>query len=370
MGNDYKSLEEQYTNTRLLIGLKSNGRLKELNAILQCLGHIKILANYTKYKFDNVEDIKIYKSYHKTEKCLTDSFKSIIEKIWPKDVKGKVGEALKTVKKVEESKEFMEMVYSINPNYNENQEFLFDFIILRLHQELNKVQNQKKQVETKILPNQGEALKNYYETVIKQNQSKISDHFFGTNYTLILCCGCQKYLYKFTGFINIYYSLDLVSNYKLTTCRLGNNPLYINKIPNFSEVNIYDCLLFSQQIINCFQTCTNCKYMTYNYIKNAIYASPIILTIIFNRNVYLPNICFSIEEQIDISQFVEYKVNTKYELIGIIYSTNINHFIAFSKNPIDKKWYCYDDDKVEVKNNFYEICATNTIPYTLFYQRA
>ena len=89
MGNSFNSIEEQYINTELLIGLKENEKLKEMNAILQCLFHVTPLVDYFKYKFDNIEDIESYKLYHKKKICLTDSLKDLIDKVWPKDVKGK-----------------------------------------------------------------------------------------------------------------------------------------------------------------------------------------------------------------------------------------------------------------------------------------
>ena len=128
MGNNFNSIEEQYTNTELLIGLKENEKLKEMNAILQCLFHVTPLVDYFKYKFDNIEDIESYKLYHKKKICLTDSLKDLIDKVWPKDVKGKRDGNLQKITRIEESKEFLEKIYKINPNFDENQEFIINFI--------------------------------------------------------------------------------------------------------------------------------------------------------------------------------------------------------------------------------------------------
>ena len=373
MGNNFSSLEEQYINTKILIGFQKNIKINELNALLQCLCHIKALADYAKYKFDKIEDIQSYKTFHKSKKCLTDSFKDIVEKIWPKDVKGKSDESLKTFSKTEQSKDFIEMIYKINPNYNENQNLLIEFIIKRLHEELNKVKDQNKNSNNsyamKAVTDKNIALKNYGDKFAKENQSKISDYFYGTYYNLTFCYGCQRYLYVFQPYTYGRYSLDQVFKYKRETYYSGKNILYMNKPINFNEVNIYDCLFFDLQIQTSFQTCTNCKFMNNIQKKNIIFVSPIILTFIFNKNVFLQNISFSFEERINISQLVEKQINITYELIGIIFNPFENHYVAYCKNPIDNKWYSYDDDKVEAKNNFEEIRMIIGCPYMLFYQR-
>ena len=90
---------------------KENEKLKELNAILQCLIHVTPLVDYFKDKFDKIEDIGADKSFHKKKLCLTDSLKELIDKVWPKDVKGKRDGNLQEISKVEESKELLGMIY-------------------------------------------------------------------------------------------------------------------------------------------------------------------------------------------------------------------------------------------------------------------
>ena len=51
----YKSIKSQFNNIQLLIGLQKNEDFTELNSVLQCLCNIKPLADYFKYKFDNIK---------------------------------------------------------------------------------------------------------------------------------------------------------------------------------------------------------------------------------------------------------------------------------------------------------------------------
>ena len=66
----YTSIKSQYCKTTLLIGLKQNPKLQELNAILQCLCHIETLVNYVKYKYEHINQIKSYVLRKKKGKSL------------------------------------------------------------------------------------------------------------------------------------------------------------------------------------------------------------------------------------------------------------------------------------------------------------
>ena len=79
----YTSIDEQFKKIRLLIGLNENEQIKELNAFLQCLIHIKPLVNYIKYKFEKIKERKAYSSYHRSGKCLSDAFRDLIDKLFP-----------------------------------------------------------------------------------------------------------------------------------------------------------------------------------------------------------------------------------------------------------------------------------------------
>ena len=369
MGSSFDSVEKQYINTKILIGLKENPRLKELNAVLQCLFHITPLTNYIKYKFDKIEDIEAYKKFHKKEICLTDCLKDLMDKVWPKDLKGKEGDSLKTAEKTEESKEILDMIYKIEPNYDENQEFLINFIIMRLHQELNKIHpNGEKYIQSNQT-NKDAAFKTFREDFLKEHQSKISDYCFGTYYTRTFCFNCKNDFYNFQPYIYGIYSLDQVYNYKYETIQYGRNELYRNTMYNIYQINIYDCLYFDRQLKYTMLTCKHCKFMTQCSFKNVIFLSPKVLVFIFNQNIALCNAKFITEEKINIKYFVEQKVHINYDLVGIVFKNfSQNRYAAFCKSPIDKQWYFYNDAQVQKAISFQQIIMNNGIPYMLFYQ--
>ena len=81
---------------------------------------------------------------------------------------------------------------------------------------------------------------------------------------------------------------------------------------------------------------------------------------------------FDLWECFNLNNYVEKNKNQCfYNLIGIVaYNININHFIAYCKNTIDKNWYKYNDDIVSGINIniINEINNSSFFPLILFYQ--
>ena len=349
-------LKNKFADIQLLIGLKENEDLKELNAILQCLSHIEIIAQYFKYKFSRIQKIESYKKYHSEDKSLCDAFKGIIEKIYPNYLTKRIEYKNKPILKTEQSKNFLKKIYDIEPNYNQNQELL-DFILMRLHEELNKAKNSTKIYSILTQTDKESAQKNYAKNFKKENQSLISDNFFWTYYTVTFCMNCGSYLYNFQYCKYKFFSLEQIYTYKLNMFGL-------------TGISLFDCLTFDLQMKNSFQLCKKCGIEANCNIKENIFVTPKILIFLFIKNINSQNIKFFIEEKIDMSQFVENKSNIIYDLFGVINISFQNKYIAYCKSLIDNKWYSYEDEKVEIKNNFQEIANANEIPYILFYQLA
>ena len=354
-GKDY-NITVSFGRTTLLIGLKKNNNLFELNSFLQCICHIQPIVNKIKCNYNNIKNQKEFKECKRNGKCLTVPFKELIDKIWQDDAKRSKG---KDHMKIESSEEIIKMIYKIFPQYNENQQLLINFFLMRLHTELNKAENNNQ--NNNILnpeSNKKNALKNYLNNFQEQNMSIISDYFFGTYYTSLTCAFCKYNQFKFFPYIYGYYSINQVYQYKIITWKNGQNAFYRNININLNEVNIYDCLYFDQQKKTNFQHCKKCGNTIIHNYQNIIYVTPTILSFIFNKNDFISyNINFLIEENINVNFF------------GIIFYFSPNRYIAYSKNPVDKRWYCYDDENVSVEKNFQEIIANNFIPYMLFYKQ-
>ena len=364
-----KNIQSQYTMIDLLVGLNPNNQLYELNALLQCLCHIEPLVNYFKYKFKEIKKINSYKKSKNNGLCLAECFKKIIDDLWPDiDIKNK--SEIITNYNTKSSKEFLDMIYKINPNYNENQEYLIKFLQNRLHEELNMVENKYNNYINNVnndLRDKKKSFDNYLNNFKQNNKSKISDIFYGTYYSYSqFFCGHQEY--NFQSYTFGFYSFQQVLQNKISTYQSGQNPLYINRIFNPNEINIYDCLFYDSQIKSGYKLCEICSVEQQCSNKNIIYSAPKILCFVFNKNENVPMSNFNIENNININHFSEIKNMINYELIGIIVYFYPNRYVAFCKNPVNMLWYSYENDKVEKMFTIEEILNKRLIPYMLFYQ--
>ena len=105
-----------------------------------------------------------------------------------------------------------------------------------------------------------------------------------------------------------------------------------------------------------------------------LYNSPEVLTIILNRGKGLQfDVEFIFPLDLNINKYVlDKNCDTNYELVGVVIpigSEMSEHFIAFCKSPVNKKWYRYNDAVVTQCNNVMHEINSNGIPYILYYQR-
>ena len=105
---------------------------------------------------------------------------------------------------------------------------------------------------------------------------------------------------------------------------------------------------------------------------NKLFNLPNILIIILNygkNGVYKCNVNFP--EVIDLHSYVQNGIITIMELYGVIShigeSSMSGHFVAYCKNKINRKWYIYNDSRVEICKN--EKDYLNYMPYILFYRK-
>ena len=162
---------------------------------------------------------------------------------------------------------------------------------------------------------------------------------------------------------------------------MKNNAIQNNNILiNNNCVSIYECFYYNQKS-ELFtgdnrNYCNICKQLWDSNYTSKIYVSPNNLIIILNRgkgNIYDVKLDFS--ETIDITQFVLQKDKPQiiYNLYGVI--THIgqsganDHFVASCKNPIDNKWYRFNDAFVNHINNFQKEVIEFGTPCLLFYKK-
>jgi len=225
---------------------------------------------------------------------------------------------------------------------------------------------------------------NYFFKDFTKECSIISDIFFGFTETTNESLYCKNYYnsqginnpicYNYGIFNCLIFPLEEVKNMKNNANQ--NNNIQINN----NCVSIYECFYYNQKS-ELFSGenknyCNICKQNYESIYTSKIFISPNVLILILNRgkgNIYDVKLDFT--ETIDITQFVLQKDKPLiiYNLYGVI--THIGEsgpnarFVASCKNPIDKKWYRFNDAFINPIYNFEKEIIGFGTPYILFYQK-
>ena len=377
-----------------LIGLENLAFTSYLNATLQCLCQIEKIVNYFKYNNKINEKLKQYKDNNINE-TITFAFKNIIENLWPSNsdyINNEYNHQNMNNKYYSPYifKEILIKMYNIN---NKEPKDLINFLITKLHDELNKapkniiVNNNNFEIDQS---NKMVMLSNFAQKFIKENQSIISDIFYGIKYNCIECSNCKIIKYYFHSYLLLVFPLDEIKNYKIKQLQnfmlLNQNFMLIDpiiyqqnllnvqlNIQTINSVNIYDCFEFEQNkecfIFNNSQYCNNCNNMYPFLNKNILYTIPEILIIALNREIS-SNIKLEFAEDLNLMNFIEMKdTGFQLKLIGVITYVGNENYISYCKSPIDYQWYKYENDSVSKVLNFNEQILNYGVPYILFYQK-
>ena len=373
-----------------------------MNATIQCFSQIEKLTLY----FLKDPYIKEVFQKYKGRDCLSSSFQELIQNLWPLDKK-----ILKSKYRGKNSnneyyipEKFKEKISKMNELFkgaqaNDSKD-LVNFIVMQLHEELNK--GEKLDNNQDIMQNDEMSIyNNFCQSCFQENNSIISNLFYGVNGTMYECQRCKTRKYNFQVSFFYIFPLEEVRQYKIRQneqqlqLRIQNlmannmidyitaqNMLACNNIENqnISSVTLYDCFIYNQKIdymvgenamfCNQCQKTENCAYET--YITNP----PEIMIIVLNRGQGIQyKVKCEFSEYIDIGAYVRYSNNIpyKYKLIGVVThmgeSGANGHFVAFCRSPIDNKWYNYNDDLCFLVNNVQNNIIDYAMPYILFYQK-
>ena len=344
------------------IGLQNIGATCYMNATLQCFCHIEKFVNYFKY---NQQVISMVKS---NKNNLTSSFKLLIEKLWPNNHDESYPQ------KYYAPEEFKNKISKLNPLFEgiaaNDAKDLVNFIIMTLHLELNKAEKRNTNNNNNFIDqrNQQIMFNNFAQNFALENQSIISDLFYGINCNITQCCNCNSNIYNYQIYFFLVFPLEEVRKFK-------NNNIFNN------PVNIYDCFDYDRKINLMYgensMYCNYCRQNTSCKMCTCLTTGPEILILLLNRGHGIEfNVKINFMEELDLSNYIEYK-NTgfKYKLIGVI--THIGesgmggHFIAYCKDPISQSWNKYNDAIVsEVQEQDFQREVINfAMPYLLFYQK-
>ena len=262
---------------------------------------------------------------------------------------------------------------------------LVNFIIITLHEELNKYKD--------CNPNNNNNIKNFS----KENKSIITDKFIGISHTVTKCSKCLIDKHNFETYFFLDFPLEEIRKYKLQLVLNQNlmitnqNNINMNKIfqQNLkkiqllenNQVNIFDCFEYNQKPENFVGEnaiyCNNCKMQLPFIYSSYLYSGPSILILVLNRGQGMQyKVKLEFYTELNLSNFIQARQNNEniiYDLIGVVTrmgeSGSSGHFIATCKSPIDSLWYQYDDDLVSRVDNFTEQVLNSAMPYILFYQK-
>jgi len=343
----------KFYNFPPLIGLKNESNLNYINSILQCLSQTKPLTNYFLRK--SIEDLNgnIAKEYFK-----------LIQKLWSKNI----------ISSSISSNDFIKIIEERNSSFKSGlpgyyKEFII-FILDNIHNDLKKNKNKNFNNEQLNEYDQKNAFNHYYNEFMKEC-SVISDIFIGTFEKKGIC---SKFLnnyfskgipisYKYEKFNTLIFPLEKINNYK--------NQLLLGRQEKRNVVTLDDCFKYSQK-----ESLNNCDYCKEFDLKESsnIYIAPNILIIILDRGKdILSDIKFEFEETIDITQFVIKKEKDEdkmiYNLYAVLTHNYQNHFVSYCKSPVNKNWYKFDDDKVNINEGFAKRVINFINPDILFYQK-
>jgi ubiquitin C-terminal hydrolase len=176
-----------------LIGLDNIGATCYMNATLQCFCHMEKFVNFFKYGDQIIELVR------KDKKKLSSSFRLLIEKLWPENYNENYH--IKSYAPYE----FKMKISSMNKLFEgiaaNDAKDLVNFIIMTLHEELNKAGKSTNNNYNNTVVDQTSqqlTLKNFTNIFTMTNQSIISDLFYAMNCSITKCgnCGVQTFNYQ------------------------------------------------------------------------------------------------------------------------------------------------------------------------------
>ena len=376
---NFKKLNDEFTEDPK-IGLQNIGATCYMNATLQCLSHIKELVEYFKYHNN---------SEFNNSKSLSSSFKTLIENLWNKN----------TTKKYYAPNDFKEKISILSPLFKgvaaNDAKDLINFLIMTLHEELNKVKNPVNNYCSNIFQDQRNSylmFQNFIKEFTNQNQSIVSDLFYAMNCNTIQCWRCRNRSYNYQTYFFLIFPLEEVRIHNINECQkeyysnifnYSNNKCYYNLNKhidaNNKKVTIYDCFNYGLKIDTMAgdnaMYCKYCNQTLPSNMRTTLVTGPKILIIILNRGKGIEfDVKLNFHEELDLGNYIELKdTGTQYKLIGVIThmggSDMSGHFIATCRDPFSNKWYKFNDATVSEVIDFKNEVINYAMPYVLFYEK-
>ena len=376
------------------IGLENIGAAHYMNATLQCLCKTIKLTNYF---IDPKNKDKIFRNNivqkNKNYLELSTSYYDLIQHLW--DKKNKRG--------FYSPNDFKNKICQMNSLFQGDSEGdskdLISFILMKLHEELNEANNVKNHNNNINIDqfDRNKVINNFFEDFKKENNSIISDLFYGVIENISECINCKnrnknqglksKYKYTFQSINFIIFPLEEVCKYRNNKfIQINANimtPNMMTDILNNNRVFIMDCFEYYQNpvLMNGENKiyCNICKKKNDANYRTKIYYSPKTMILILDRGKNLQfKVGIDFLPSIDITKYIDKNynsgLNAEYDLYAVLTHIENNkengHYLAFCKSHDGaKKWYCYNDSKVTEIKDFIKQIHNYGMPYILFYER-
>ena len=222
------------------VGLVNIGSTCYMNATLQCFCQILEFASY--FKYNSYVNYVINKFKKNKEHCLTDSFKKLIEAIWPEEGRNK-----ELINKYHEPYDFKNKISAMDPLFKsysaKDAKDLVNFIVMTLHTELNKEDDknsnnlinyanidQRNQLQTFSI----------FITDFKSNfRSFISGLFYAIQQTQTQCLTCKTIQFNFQTYFFLIFPLEEVKKYTINKiCMNSFNNMNNNMNMNYINYNM------------------------------------------------------------------------------------------------------------------------------------
>ena len=354
-------------------GLSNIGATCYMNSTLQCFFHIKKFTDFFRYNPQIRNDNRTT--------TLSYSFRKIID-----DLHSNNNDSGDNNNSSISPYEFKEKISNMNPLFRgisaNDAKDLVNFIIMTLHEELNKSPKNKNNFinYNKFIVQRNEkiTLYNFLKDFNNNNNSIIKDLFYAINGTMTQCSNCFNILYNYQVYFFLVFPLEEIRKFKLYN-NFNNNQLNIINNSNNNEVSLFDCFNYETKInlmsgVNNMY-CNNCKINTSCSMKTNLVNGPEILILLLNRGKGIEfNVKIIFGEYLNLYNYILYK-NTgyKYKLIGVITHLGESgmggHFIAYCRDPINGEWNKYNDAIVTDVIDFQNEVINFANPYLLFYQK-
>ena len=338
-----------------MIGLQNIDKTYYMNSVLQCFSHSELLTNY----FINSDKLPLIQNntiamIDPVAPQLSPHYQKLIHHLWTDEPKSSYAPYTFKKKVIKVDSSFK------NFEKNNIKNFV-NFIITRIHEELNFVDNSFSNKCNISLPQQpinkydsNQVLQCYIYDFQNNFSSIISNVFYGTIQKEFECMNCRMQLfqmgqnipnikYKYENYYFLNFSLEEVRKYISSNQMLYMN--YMNMGININnEVNLIDCFNYYQKDDIIIDYCDKCGNDNAQIIsRTKLFTIPNYLIILINRRIGVQfNIKINFPEILNTNGMVINQTGN-YLLYGVVkyfeYNSSSGQFAAYCRSPIDNCWY-------------------------------